>query len=92
MPKLMPQDALSRAKVYEIVFTIACEIHPLQNLRVLKQCFLEADRPERARKVIEDGLRTVESLLDGNSLYSVGNAITLADIVLAPQVYNAVRY
>lgn len=91
-PKLIPEDPITRAKVYEIAFTIACDIHPLQNRRVLQECFLEPDRPNRARKVIEDGLRTVEVLLDANSLYSVGDKVTLADVVLVPQVYNAFRY
>jgi maleylacetoacetate isomerase len=87
---LSPVDPLERANMLELVYTIACDIHPLQNLRVL-QSYPETDRPTRANQVITEGLATFEALLRGGK-YCVGDTVTLADVVLVPQVYNAIRW
>ena len=90
-PLLLPSDPLKRAHVLELVNTVACDTHPLQNLRVL-QSYPEAERPERAKQVITEGLQVFETLLRQSGRYCVGDKVTLADVVLVPQVYNAVRW
>ncbi len=97
-PKLIPTDPFLRAHVMEITLNICCDIHPVQNLRVL-QSYPEPDRPARAKQVIADGLRAVEALIRKGrkgsnelALYCVGEHVTVADVVLIPQIYNAVRY
>lgn len=92
--QLLPTDSALRAHVLELVYTIACDTHPLQNLRVL-HTYEEEVRPTRAKTVISEGLRTFERLLATghcSNRYCVGDQVTLADIVLVPQVYNAIRW
>lgn len=95
---LLPDDPIARAKVLELTFTIACDTHPLQNLRILQGYPEGEERKKRAQQVINDGLRTFETLLPSPSspYYKedrcVGSTITLADVVLVPQFYNALRW
>lgn len=94
-PRLIPLNPFTRAHVMEIVYCIGCDTHPVQNLRVL-QSYPEADRPARAKQVISDGLRAVEAYIrkakkEGPYHYCIGDDVTLADLMLVPQVYNAVR-
>src|SRR5450631_4068261 len=95
-PPLLPQGAEDRAFVRAIALAIACDIHPLNNLRVLR--YLESacgvDEPKRNewyRHWIDEGFAAIEPQLasraDGR--YSLGNTPTLADICLVPQVANA---
>jgi maleylpyruvate isomerase len=97
-PPLLPQGAEDRAFVRAIALAIACDIHPLNNLRVLR--YLESacgvDEPKRNvwyRHWIDEGFAAIEPRLasraDGR--YSLGNTPTLADICLVPQVANAGR-
>jgi len=97
-PPLLPQGAEDRAFVRAIALAIACDIHPLNNLRVLR--YLEracgVDEPKRNewyRHWIDEGFAAIEPQLasraDGR--YSLGNTPTLADICLVPQVANAGR-
>ena len=93
---LIPADPLKRAFAYELALNIACDVHPLQNLRVIKEKPEEL-RSEYARNVIENGLSAFESRLEkiknmypGN--FCLGDEITIADIVLVPQYYNANRW
>lgn len=93
--KLMPDDLFMRARVLEIVNTITCDTHPLQNPRVIAT-YPEEKRQDRIREVITAGLTTVEALItkhnkDFDGQHCVGHSITLADLILVPQVYNAVR-
>jgi len=97
-PRLVPEDALSRARVLEIAQTIACEIHPINNIRVLKYLtgkleVGEADKAAWYRHWVDEGLGAVESLLAQlpAAAYCVGDAPTLADCCLVPQVANALR-
>lgn len=99
-PALMPTDPLARAKVRAFAQSIACEIHPLQNLRVLKYIKAELGADQTAvdawcRKWIGGGLAACESLLatqpDGQR-YCFGDEASLADICLAPQIYSARRF
>lgn len=100
-PRLMPADAKGRARVRAIAQAIACEIHPLNNLRVLRHlghafAIEEADRNERWYKHwIDEGLRGVEGMLAGHpdtGRFCHGDSPTLADICLVPQVANAERF
>jgi maleylpyruvate isomerase len=95
---LMPSKAQDRARVRQIANMIACDVHPLNNLRVLN--YLEQDlnlgqerRDQWYRHWIDETFRALEPLLMTTAgVYSVGNEVTLADCMLVPQVYNARRY
>jgi maleylacetoacetate isomerase len=97
-PRLVPEEPLQRARVLEIAQTIACEIHPVNNLRVLKYLtgtlgVNEADKAAWYKHWVAEGLGAVESLLERLPAgpYCVGDAPTLADCCLVPQVANALR-
>jgi len=98
-PPLLPGDALARARIRAIALDVACEIHPLDNLRVLR--FLvhdlkvsEDDKNRWYRHWVETGLEAVERQLAGHPAtgrFCHGDAPTLADVVLVPQIFNAQR-
>ncbi len=99
-PQLLPESPAERARVRMFAQTIACDIHPLNNLRVLK--FLEdpvglapTGRTEWYRHWTEAGLRAAEKQLQAvpdDPNYCFGPEPGLADCVLLPQVYNARRF
>jgi maleylacetoacetate isomerase len=99
-PPLLPATARDRARVRGIAQLLACDIHPLNNLRVLQ--FFESTwnvpQPERemwVRHWVEDGFEALERLLQENPStgdYCEGDTPTLADCCLVPQVYNATRF
>ncbi len=97
-PCLLPEDAEQRARVLEIAYAIACDIHPLNNMRVLKYLndVLHVS-PEQKQawyeKWIADGLHAIEQLLAKTKVgrFCVGDAPTLADCCLIPQWANATR-
>lgn len=96
-PKLLPGDALQRARVRGFALAIACDIHPVQNLKVLNRlrslALPEAEVTGWARWVIGDGLAACQALLAGASgPFCFGPAPTLADICLVPQLFNARRF
>ena len=102
-PALLPplSDPRSRARVREICNIIANDIQPVQNLRVLKQVatyFTDATEKENKRNewavgCIQRGFTALESILQQSSgKYSVGDNITMADIFIVPQMYNAERF
>ncbi len=97
-PKLIPSDRDVRARVLELSYLISCDIHPVNNLRVLR--YLETQlcaTPEQKnawyRHWVAEGLAGVERLLrkHGRSPWCFGDAPTLADCCLVPQVANALR-
>jgi len=96
-PPLMPRDAVGRARVRALALDIACEIHPLNNLRVLRYLtgpmkLPEEDKDRWYRHWVETGLETVERQLAAQpARYCHGDAPTLADCVLVPQIFNARR-
>ena len=97
---LLPADAAGRARVRSLALAIACETHPLQNNRVgsyLAERFgaSEQARAEWNRHWISQGLLPVEARLARESetgRFCHGEAPTLADCCLVPQLYNAVRW
>ncbi len=99
-PALLPADPGGRARVRCIALAIACEIHPLNNLRVLRYLQNELGVAESPRKAwyhhwIRDGFDALERRLDSGPRGATcchGDSPTLADCCLVPQVYNALRF
>ncbi|UYV64247.1 GSTZ1 [Cordylochernes scorpioides] len=92
-PALLPSDLVARAKVRAVVETITSGIQPLQNLRVLLKLKDEADRGPWAKHWIASGFIALEEMLKRTSgKYCYGDVVTLADVCLVPQVYNAQRF
>ncbi|MDQ2780158.1 MAG: maleylacetoacetate isomerase [Pseudomonadota bacterium] len=96
-PPLLPPDAAGRARVRALALDIACEIHPLNNLRVLRYLvdelkLSEDDKNRWYRHWVEDGLEVVERQLQQQpARFCHGASPTLADIALVPQIFNARR-
>jgi maleylpyruvate isomerase len=95
-PRLLPTCPLDAAKIRAFVDIIACDIHPICNLRILNYLTDELDvsNPDKMvwyRHWIAQGFSALESMIT-DSQYCFGNDITLADIYLIPQVYNALRF
>jgi maleylacetoacetate isomerase len=97
-PRLVPEDPVLRARVLEIAQTIACEIHPINNIRVLKYLtgklgVSEEEKSAWYKHWVDEGLGAVEGLLSRlpEGAFCAGDAPTLADCCLVPQVANAVR-
>ncbi len=97
-PPLLPADPAGRARVRAIALDIACEIHPLNNLRVLRYLVhalkvSDEDKDRWYRHWVETGLEAVERQLAAMpARYCHGDAPTLADITLVPQIFNAQRF
>ena len=99
-PKLLPTDPLGRAYVRAFSQIVACEIHPLNNLRVLKHVKRSYQLDDEGvnrwyRHWIAEGFRMLEGYLlaERNSgKYVYRDQITMADCCLVPQVFNAERY
>jgi len=96
-PPLLPADPGGRARVRALAMDIACEIHPLNNLRVLRYLvhdlkLSEDDKNRWYRHWVETGLEVVErQLAAAPSAFCHGATPTLADCVLVPQIFNARR-
>lgn len=99
-PPLLPRAALERAQVRSMALAIACDIHPLNNLRVLNYLRSPLGMSEDAvsgwyRNWIATGFRGLEEQArrqSGDGRHMFGTAVTLADVCLVPQMYNAVRF
>lgn len=100
-PRFLPTDPVGRARVRAIAQAIACDLHPLNNLRVLRHLGQTFGIDEETRNRdwyahwIAVGMAGVEGLLTGNRAtgqFCHGDSPTLADICLVPQVYNAQRF
>ena len=98
-PPLLPANAAGRARVRALAQIVACEIHPLNNLRVLKYLVhdLKADdgaKTDWYRHWVAVGLQAYEARMaeGARGTYSHGDAPTLADCCLVPQIFNAQRF
>ena len=94
-PPLLPKDPIARAKVRAIAQVIACDIHPLNNvgpLRYIKNVFGQDQSKIDAwyHHWVHDGFDAIEDMIEPGP-YACGNVVTLADVCLVPQVYNARR-
>ena len=96
-PALLPSDPDRRAKVRAFALAIACDIHPIQNLKVLGR-LRHLGLPEEevtgwGRWVIEEGFAAIEAMIaDEPGPFAFGDAPTLADVCLVPQLGNACRF
>jgi maleylacetoacetate isomerase len=97
-PRLLPQDPADAAHVRALALTVACDIHPLNNLRVLKYLSGPLGQPEEARGTwythwVSEGLAALEATAAPRAgRFLFGDSITLADVCLVPQLYNARRF
>jgi maleylacetoacetate isomerase len=97
-PPLLPSDPRRRAYAREIALTVACDIHPIGNLRVLDKLSADYSIDAEARAAwnrhwIAAGFVAIEGRLKETAgVYAVGDQPTLADLCLVPQVYNARRF
>ena len=98
-PALLPADPLGRARVRALAQLVACEIHPLNNLRVLKYLVRELKVQEEAKNTwyrhwVREGLVAYERELAQlpPATYSFGDTPTLADCCLVPQIFNGQRF
>ncbi|MBC7803341.1 MAG: maleylacetoacetate isomerase [Candidatus Parcubacteria bacterium] len=98
-PALLPRDAPSRARVRSISLLVACEIHPLNNLRSLNYLRKSLGQSEEAvntwyRHWVADGFEKLEGELSRGATgkFCHGDAPTMADCCLVPQVFNAQRF
>ncbi|MGC1465667.1 MAG: maleylacetoacetate isomerase [Pseudolabrys sp.] len=94
-PPLLPADPVQRAKVRAVAQIVACDIHPLNNLMVLQHLkrALKQEQPEIDawyHHWVIDGFNAIEAAIDPTP-YACGAQVTLADICLVPQVFNARR-
>jgi maleylacetoacetate isomerase len=99
-PALLPEAADARARVRALALAIACDIHPLDNLRVLN--YLRAPLGHDDDTVnawyahwVREGFRGLEQQVQrssGDGLHAFGRQVTLADVMLVPQMYNAQRF
>jgi maleylacetoacetate isomerase len=98
-PRLIPAEPVARAHVQALAQAIVCEIHPLNNLRVLRYLRGELELDEEAvqhwyHHWIAETFRGLEALVarSGSGRYCFGDALSIADVCLVPQIYNARRF
>lgn len=99
-PALLPRDFAARAYVRAAAQTVACEIHPLNNLRVLNYLvaemgLVEDEKLRWYRHWTETGLGALETLVSRSGLsgrFCCGDSPSIADCVLVPQIFNAERF
>lgn len=97
-PALLPTEAVARAQVRALALDIACDIHPLNNLRVLQYltgplALSEQQKLSWILHWLETGFTALEQRLTQTAGdYCFGDQVSLADLCLVPQVYNALRF
>jgi maleylacetoacetate isomerase len=97
-PPLLPPHPADRAQVMAMALTIACDIHPLNNLRVLKYLSGPLEQPQEARDGwyrhwVREGFEALEAMAAPRAgRFLFGDTLTLADLCLVPQMYNARRF
>ena len=95
-PALLPADAIARARVRAVAQIVACDIHPINNLVVLnylkgKLGHSQDEADEWYRHWITQGFDAVEALIRPGP-YAFGTHVTMADLCVVPQVFNARRF
>ncbi|WP_085284321.1 maleylacetoacetate isomerase [Colwellia chukchiensis] len=93
---LYPEGAIAKAHIRSLCNIIACDIHPLNNLRVLRHLSSDIGVSDDEKLAwyhhwIDKGFTSIENHL-GSSPFAAGTEVTMADIYLIPQVYNALRF
>ena len=94
-PALLPKNSFEKAEVLSFCEMINSGIQPLQNLSVLKyiESEMQSDKKRWAKHWIEKGLKSCESFLSSRAKsFCFGDQISLADLFLIPQIYNAKRF
>ncbi|MBI3246444.1 MAG: maleylacetoacetate isomerase [Deltaproteobacteria bacterium] len=99
-PPLLPGDLADRATVRAMAMTVACEVHPIQNLRVLNYLKNTLGHSEEETQAwcqhwIEIGLTALEHMVQSvpdHNNFCFGDTPTIADLCLVPQLYNARRF
>jgi maleylacetoacetate isomerase len=96
-PRLIPSDPTARAHEMAKAMVIAMDIHPINNLRILKYLAGEMGQEPPAiddwyRHWIGEGFAALEAVADGSAPFLSGDAPGLADVCLVPQIYNAMRF
>ena len=99
-PALYPQSIAGRAFARQCALVVACDIHPLNNLRVLKYLKRSLDQDDEARNTwyhhwVRTGFTALEQLLNNRNRqgpYCLDGQVTIADACLIPQIYNARRF
>ena len=99
-PSLYPEGIVERAFTQQVALTVACDIHPLNNLRILKYLKHGLSQDDESRDAwyhywIRAGFAAIEQMLKNRNHqgpYCLGQQVTLADACLVPQVYNARRF
>ena len=97
-PPLMPRDPADGAHVRALALAVACDIHPLNNLRVLKYLTNDLGVSEEAkdewyRHWVAEGLAALEEMARARAgAFLFGDSPTIADVCLVPQLYNARRF
>ncbi|KZM44391.1 maleylacetoacetate isomerase [Marinomonas sp. SBI22] len=95
---LLPEDKIQKAKILAFASDIACEMHPINNLRVLQHLksslgHTQEETENWYRHWLKIGFDTLETRLASHGgKYCFADQISMADLVLVPQVYNAIRY
>ena len=99
VPALLPKDSLAKARVLELCNIIACDMHPVNNLRILAYIQGELGASDEQKDAwykhwIAEGMNAVEAQLSKHGFgdFCFGDAPTLADVCLIPQVTNALRF
>lgn len=98
-PPLLPTDPVARARVRAMAMTIACDIHPINNLRVIQHLKKTFDASQEQVDAwhchwMLVGFAALEKQLvaNGATLFCHGDAVSLADVLLVPQMFNARRF
>jgi maleylacetoacetate isomerase len=96
-PPLMPRDPADGAHVRAMAMIVACDIHPLNNLRVLKYLSTlgieQEQRDDWYRHWVTEGLEALEAMAAPRAgAFLFGDTVSLADVCLVPQLYNARRF
>lgn len=96
-PRILPEVPLERARIRAFAQIIACDVHPIQNLKILKRLkglgHNQEDIDAWACQVIEEGLEACARLIEESvGPFCFGDSVTLADICLIPQLANARRF